>query len=168
MATFNSPNDPTHMETVAFVYHLFKDVNDARGVPYYLHCIRVEMGLPAYATPDERKAALLHDVIEDTDTTYYDLLNRGYSLRVADLVWALTFNDPDRTYMDQIMDIRNSDDLGLINIKLSDNKDNSDPARHTCFTLEKSERMMKKYKKARKILMEAYDTLQEKNHEHSL
>lgn len=60
------------------------------GEPYIIHPIRVafaaaEAGLTVTAIA----AALLHDVIEDTDYGLTDIMNR-YGVAVADMVWGLT------------------------------------------------------------------------------
>jgi (p)ppGpp synthase/HD superfamily hydrolase len=62
---------------------------DKGGKPYILHPLRVMSFLK---TDDEELQcmALLHDVIEDTDTTYSDLLEAGMSMRVCEGIMALT------------------------------------------------------------------------------
>lgn len=62
---------------------------DKGGKPYILHPLRVMSFLK---TDDEELQcmALLHDVIEDTNTTYKDLLEAGMSERVLAGVMALT------------------------------------------------------------------------------
>ncbi len=60
--------------------------------PYYSHCARVAMTVALkFGCTNDRvlAAALLHDVIEDTDTDYDDLLKR-FGPEVADLVAAMT------------------------------------------------------------------------------
>ena len=60
--------------------------------PYYSHCVRVAMTVALkFGCTDDKvlAAALLHDVIEDTDTDYDDLLKR-FGPEVADLVAAMT------------------------------------------------------------------------------
>ena len=62
---------------------------DKGGKPYILHPLRVMSFLK---TDDEELQcmALLHDVIEDTSTTYKDLLEAGMSKRVVEGVMSLT------------------------------------------------------------------------------
>ncbi len=60
--------------------------------PYYSHCARVAMTVALkFGCTNDRvlAAALLHDVVEDTDTDYDDLLKR-FGPEVADLVAAMT------------------------------------------------------------------------------
>jgi (p)ppGpp synthase/HD superfamily hydrolase len=62
---------------------------DKGGKPYILHPLRVMSFLK---TDDEELQcmALLHDVIEDTDTTYLELMEAGMSTRVIEGIMALT------------------------------------------------------------------------------
>ena len=62
---------------------------DKGGRPYILHPLRVMSFLK---TDDEELQciALGHDVIEDTNTTYQDLLDAGMSERVVEGIKALT------------------------------------------------------------------------------
>ncbi len=60
------------------------------GLPYIIHPIEVAT-LVSLVTEDEEviMAALLHDVVEDTDTTLSDI-SRLFGIEIADLVWDLT------------------------------------------------------------------------------
>ena len=60
---------------------------DKAGQPYILHPLRVML---AVTTPDERIAAVLHDIVEDTTVTFADLQREGFSTDVVDAVRALT------------------------------------------------------------------------------
>ena len=53
---------------------------DKAGEPYILHALRVML---AVETPEERTAAVLHDVVEDTDWTIEGLREEGFSDRVT-------------------------------------------------------------------------------------
>ncbi len=57
------------------------------GVPYVLHPIRLMLSLDG---ADARIAALLHDVVEDTDVELSDLRAEGFSEAVLDAVELLT------------------------------------------------------------------------------
>ena len=83
-------NLPSLEATKFLIMELFEDIFDASGAPYHEHCFRVEEGLPETATLDERHAALLHDVLEDTEMTADGLRELGYSDRVIELVQGLT------------------------------------------------------------------------------
>ena len=60
---------------------------DKAGQPYVLHPLRLMF---AVRTPQERMAAVLHDVVEDTDMTLADLAHEGFSQEVVAAVQALT------------------------------------------------------------------------------
>ena len=60
---------------------------DKAGQPYVLHPLRLMF---AVRTPQERMAAVLHDVVEDTDMTIADLAREGFSQEVVAAVQALT------------------------------------------------------------------------------
>ncbi len=62
---------------------------DKGGKPYILHPLRV-MSFLKSDNEELQCMALLHDVIEDTDTTYGDLLAAGMSMRVVEGIMALT------------------------------------------------------------------------------
>lgn len=76
---------------------------DKGGVPYILHPLKVMY----YLKSDDEELqcmALGHDVIEDTDVTYEDLINAGISERVIVGIAALT-KQPGQTlqqYKDRI------------------------------------------------------------------
>ena len=102
---------------------------DKSGRPYYLHPLRVAMRL-VHCTAEERHAALLHDVVEDTPLTLEDLRALGYSSEVIELVNILTRRLPagesHRQYLERIVASRNAKAL---RVKLADVLDNMSPAR---------------------------------------
>lgn len=60
---------------------------DKAGEPYILHPLRVMMTV---TTLEERMAAVLHDVVEDTAVTLDDLRAQGFSANVLSAIDALT------------------------------------------------------------------------------
>ncbi len=60
---------------------------DKAGKPYILHPIRVMLSV---RTTDEQIAAILHDTVEDTDVTYEQLSEAGFSAEIISAVRALT------------------------------------------------------------------------------
>jgi hypothetical protein len=72
---------------------------DKELLPYILHPLRVMM---LVSKPDERIAAVLHDVVEDTAVTHQDLEKEGFSAEVLDAVHRLT-RTKDILYVDYVV-----------------------------------------------------------------
>jgi len=60
---------------------------DKAGQPYILHPIRVMLSVQSL---QERLAAILHDVVEDTELSLEDLADEGFTPEVIEAVRALT------------------------------------------------------------------------------
>ncbi len=90
---------------------------DKQGVDYIYHPIRVMNSLRGGL----KIAGILHDIIEDTDTTAEDLLEAGIDKRYVDIVECLT-RKPDTSYFDYILRIRENPDA--VKVKLADLHDN--------------------------------------------
>ncbi len=118
---------------------------DKAHEPYILHPIRVMLRL---STPDERMAAVLHDVLEDTDWSRMDLEREGFSRAVLDAVEALTRRS-DETYEDFLH--RVSLNPIALRVKLADLEDNLDASRIAQLT-DRDVRRMEKYRAARTLL----------------
>ena len=69
------------------------------GEPYVFHPLRVMLG---FIDPVEQVAAVLHDVVEDTELTIADLVEAGYSPEVVAAIECLTHRF-DETYEDYIV-----------------------------------------------------------------
>jgi (p)ppGpp synthase/HD superfamily hydrolase len=80
-----------------------------------------------YTTDEELQCiALGHDLIEDTDTTTWDLENLGFPKRIVDGIWALT-RSPDQLYaLYQLQVMANPD---AIRVKICDLHHNMDSSR---------------------------------------
>ena len=63
---------------------------DKAGAPYVFHPLRLMM---AVSTLDQKMAAVLHDVVEDTDVTFDELRAEGFSIEVVEAIMALTKTD---------------------------------------------------------------------------
>jgi len=90
--------------------------------PYFTHPLEVAeivATAPWTATEDEIIAALLHDVIEDTDNTEVDISD-FFGDNVARIVGLLT-KDPDLTYEDNIMRIVRGGRIEAVRVKWADN-----------------------------------------------
>ena len=60
---------------------------DKGGQPYILHPLRVMLQLQQ---PDQQIVAVLHDILEDTNTTAQDLQNLGFQTHIIQAIQALT------------------------------------------------------------------------------
>lgn len=135
------------METAYQAHH---GQRDAGGVPYVFHAIHVAEQMQEEITTC---AALLHDVVEDTEVTL-EQLKREFPKEVTDLVALLT-HDPKEDYFDYIRRIRKN--YGATLIKLADLAHNSDRSRLegvSSVSEKKKEMWRVKYEKAREILTE--------------
>jgi (p)ppGpp synthase/HD superfamily hydrolase len=102
------------------------------GTPYINHPKRVAARVAAdhRLTEAERlvgvQAAYLHDVVEDTDITLADLLDKGVRPDVVEVVDLLTRRKPDgETHADYVGRILASGNRTAIIVKLADIADNS-------------------------------------------
>ena len=77
-------------KAIGIMYAAHKDQMDKSGVPYVFHPWHVAEQM---VTEESCAAALLHDVIEDTDVTADDLLKAGISEEVVRAVEMLTHDD---------------------------------------------------------------------------
>lgn len=91
---------------------------DKGGEPYVLHPLRMMLKLE---TDEERQAALLHDVLEDTDVSLQDLQEAGFSSDVLEAVQLLS-RLPGESRM-QAARRATTSPLAL-RVKLADNADN--------------------------------------------
>lgn len=60
---------------------------DKAGSPYIFHPLRVMMSV---RTQEQRIAAVLHDVVEDTSVTFADLEREGFPADIVEAIRALT------------------------------------------------------------------------------
>lgn len=115
---------------------------DKGGMPYILHPLKVMY----YLKSDDEELnciALGHDIIEDTDTTYAELAEMGFTTRIIGGIRALT-KVPGETYDDAFKRITGNEDA--IKVKLCDLRHNSDIRRLKGIT-EKDVRRIEKYHK---------------------
>ena len=123
---------------------------DKAGKPYILHPIRVMLGVEGEY---EQCAAVLHDVLEDTEITAEDLKKEGFPDEVIEALKLLTRTEED-DYFDYVNRLKPNKIARAV--KLSDLKDNMDMSRIANPT-EKDFARLEKYKKAKKILLEYRD-----------
>lgn len=110
---------------IAITANAFEGKTDKGGKPYILHCLHVMNKLKYEGDEDLMCAAVMHDLVEDTEYTLEMLTELGFSDRVVNLVRLLTHTDDE--YMDYIARIKNNSDA--VKIKLHDLRHNSDITR---------------------------------------
>ena len=118
---------------------------DKAGRPYIEHPRTVASFVE---TDEEKAAALLHDVMEDTFLTEADL-RPVFGDRITDALCLLT-HDETEDYFSYVRRVR-EDPLAKA-VKLADLRHNSDSSRLKEIT-KKDEQRLLKYEKARRILL---------------
>lgn len=121
---------------------------DKAGQPYIGHLIRVRDALAAHGET-AMIAGVLHDILEDTDTTAADLAGEGFPAGVIEAVEAVTRREGE-TYMDFIRRAA-AHPLGRL-VKLADNADNADEARLALLPADRAGSLRKRYARARQVL----------------
>ena len=89
---------------------------DDKGSPYINHALRV---MERMDTEEEKMAAVLHDVVEDTEITLQDLCDAGFSREVVETVEILT-KRLDMTYFETASKIKIAeieDNLDIMRVK---------------------------------------------------
>lgn len=120
---------------------------DKAWLPYVLHPLRVMLG---QTDPEARIAAVLHDVVEDTDITIDQLAEAGFTASVLDAIRLLT-HDKSTAYMDYIRAV--ADNPIASQVKLADLTDNMNISRIPNPT-EKDYLRLEKYQFAYRYLRE--------------
>lgn len=113
---------------------------DRGGNPYILHPLKVMYYLK---TDDEELQciALAHDLVEDTDTTFAELRDMGFTERVINGIKSLT-KMPGESYDDYKLRVKSNPDA--VKVKLCDLRHNTDVRRLKGVT-EKDLARMEKY-----------------------
>jgi GTP diphosphokinase / guanosine-3',5'-bis(diphosphate) 3'-diphosphatase len=119
---------------------------DKAGEPYILHPLRVMLRV---STDEERIAAILHDVVEDTSVTIEQLATEGFSQTVVAAVEALT-KLPGESRMEAAS--RAAGNPLARTVKLADNAENMDLSRIANPT-EKDFARLKEYEQVRALLL---------------
>lgn len=128
---------------IAFEAH--KNQTDKNGIPYIYHPIHL-----AEQMADEKTicVALLHDVVEDTDITFEQLVREGFPDDIIEALKLLTHDDSIQ-YVDYVKEIKSNPIAAAV--KLADLKHNSDLTRLDVID-EKAINRAEKYKKAIRLL----------------
>ena len=132
---------------------------DKAGMPYILHPLRVMLKV---TTPEQRIAAVLHDVVEDTPVTLQDLKAAGFSQAVLDAVAALTKGPGE----DRLHAARRAVENPIARVvKLADVTDNMDLSRIAQIT-EKDRARLKEYEEVKALLEKAIADQEESDNFH--
>ena len=134
-------------QALKLCFEAHKEQKDKSGMPYVFHPFHLAEQMTDEATT---VVALLHDVVEDTDTTFEDLEKQGFGEEIITALKLLTHND-DTPYMDYVAEIKSN--KIAIAVKLADLRHNSDLTRLDVVD-EKALKRKEKYEKAIKFLEE--------------
>lgn len=97
-------------------------------IPYVVHPLSVAKRLSRVGIhEDVVVAGILHDVVEDTDTTFADI-ERDFGARVAELVAGVSDKDKSESWesrkSDALAKVKDTEDLDLLTLKCADKLDN--------------------------------------------
>ena len=137
---------------IAFEAH--KEQVDKSGMPYIHHPLHLAEQMNDEITTC---VALLHDVVEDTDITFEDLIVEGFPDEVISALKLLTHDDS-VPYMDYVEMLKDNTIARIV--KLADLKHNSDPTRLKVID-EKAQKRIEKYQKAIRLLMDVPESKKE-------
>ena len=118
---------------------------DRCGIPYVTHPLHLAEQMP---DEDCTVAALLHDVVEDTDYTLEDLRRMDFPPRALEAVALLT-HDPAEPYLDYVARLKQNPVARTV--KLADLRHNSDLTRLDTVT-ERDLARVEKYAAALRLL----------------
>ena len=85
-------------KAIKLMFEKHKDQYDKSGLPYVFHPFHVAEQME---DEDATIVALLHDIVEDTDTTFEDLKEMGFSDTVIDALRLMT-HDKNVDYFDYV------------------------------------------------------------------
>ena len=119
---------------------------DKSGSPYIEHPLRVAITMP---TRMLKVAAVLHDVVEDTDVTLGYLTLAGFSPVLVDIIDHISKRDGE-AYEDFIKRCCTSKDARIV--KTADINDNMSPTRLLKMSPDKRARLILKYTNALNII----------------
>ncbi len=118
---------------------------DKTGLPYIFHPFHLAEQME---TEETVCAALLHDVVEDTDMTFEKLAEHGFGEEIISALRLLTHDD-NVPYMDYVREIKKNPIAKAV--KLADLRHNSDMTRLDIID-EYALRRAEKYKQAMEML----------------
>ena len=111
---------PLTKKALRLCFDAHKEQVDKTGLPYVFHPFHLaEQMDDEYSTV----CALLHDVIEDTDYTFFDLTDMGFPSEVTSALRLLT-HEESVPYMDYIRSIEASGNETALKVKINDLRHN--------------------------------------------
>jgi len=110
---------------------------DRNGASYILHPLRV---MARVQSDDEKIVAILHDVVEDTDWTFDDLRQEGFSAELIAALDCVTKREGE-AYEDFVK--RSASNVLAKRVKIADLEDNMDIRRHEVLEPKDLERFNK-------------------------
>lgn len=124
------------------ILELFKDKIDKGGKPYIGHLIRVAQNVK----PQFARIAFCHDVIEDCDVDEKWLMNPDFGLTEYEIKAIRILTRPKgMTYSNYILSIMNTEDLGIMYVKMADLLDNMNLNRLRDMSKEDIDRVTDRY-----------------------
>jgi (p)ppGpp synthase/HD superfamily hydrolase len=111
---------------IALAAEKHKNQNDKQGQPYFLHLVAVADQLQGN---EAKMAGFLHDIVEDTPTTFNELVEMGCPesvIRAIRLVTHTKQHPTQEEYLEDIRRIANSGNQIAIDVKWADLTHNSD------------------------------------------
>jgi len=133
---------PSLEDAISLAAEAHRGQKDKANAPYILHPLRVMLRME---TETDRIIAVLHDVVEDTSVTLWDLQIAGYSAEIVEAVKYLT-KAKEEEYENFIERIKGN--TLAIKIKVADLEDNLNFER----IKEPGEDDLKRYEKYRRAL----------------
>jgi len=135
----------TLQRAIEIAVEAHKDQKDKADMPYILHPLRLMFQMK---TDNEKIAAVLHDVVEDSNWTVVDLKKENFNNEVIEAVNLLTRDDNDS--YDEFVQKAASNPISKA-VKIADITDNLDLGRISKMT-EKDIDRVKKYQRILKTL----------------
>ena len=137
------------IKALKLCFEAHKDQTDKSGVPYVFHPFHLAEQM---TDEDSVCAALLHDIVEDTEYTFDDIIAGGFSDRTIEALRLLTHDDSE-PYMDYVRSIKDNPIAKAV--KLADLAHNSDLSRFAGREItERDLKRREKYLQAVKLLKE--------------
>ena len=133
---------PATKTALRICFEAHKDQVDKSGLPYVFHPFHLAEQME---TEHEVCAALLHDVMEDTDTSAEDLVAAGIPREYVDTCLMLR-HSPNVPYMDYVAELAHNPVARRV--KIADLYHNSDLSRLNRKPTEKDLQRVEKYRKA--------------------